>query len=137
MAINSLTTIGYLLGYGHLIQGEAKGVVPEPVCANKVRNGLASADQGFSTASRQLPWSTVHPPPPISPFLLAQNLSSKQIAPTDNMQPKSDNAKWCHRWLKGLMDWASYCKPLSLTQYLYRPTLTHFQFTEVQQTSIG
>ena len=29
-----------------------KGVVPEPVCANKVRNGPASADQGFSTASQ-------------------------------------------------------------------------------------
>ena len=29
------------------------------------------------------------PPPPILPFfLLAQNLSSKQIVPTDNMWPK-------------------------------------------------
>ena len=35
------------------------------------------------------------------PFLLAQNLSSKQIVPTDNMWPKSDNAKKCHWWLKG------------------------------------
>ena len=30
-------------------------------------------------------WCT-HPPPPAPPFLLAQNLSSKQIAPTDNMR---------------------------------------------------
>ena len=29
-----------------------------------------------------------HPPPPIPPFLLAHNLSSKWIAPTDNMRPK-------------------------------------------------
>ena len=35
-------------------------------------------------------------------FLLVQNLSSKQIAPTDNMWPKSDDAKKCHQWLK---DW--------------------------------
>ena len=32
-------------------------------------------------------------PPPIPPFLLAQNLSSKRIAPTDNMWPKTDDAK--------------------------------------------
>jgi len=116
-------------------------VFPEPVCANKVRNGPASADQGFSTASKaaamftapradaeQLPcaqhpvlmlsschvhctpcyqgFSTAskaaamftaphaetHLPLPIPPFLLAQNLSSKWIAPTDNMRPKSDDA---------------------------------------------
>ena len=33
-----------------------------------------------------------HLPPPISPFLLVQNQSSKQIASTDNVQPKSDDA---------------------------------------------
>ena len=31
------------------------------------------------------------PPPPIPPFLLAQNLSSKGIVPTDNMRPKSES----------------------------------------------
>ena len=41
------------------------------------------------------------PPPFISPFLLAQDLSSKQIALTDKMRPKSDNAKNHHQWLKG------------------------------------
>ena len=40
-------------------------------------------------------------PPPIPPFLLAQNLSSKRIEPTDNMRPKLDDTKWCHQWLKG------------------------------------
>ena len=34
------------------------------------------------------PHAETHPPPPIPPFLLAQNLSSKRIAPTDNMRPK-------------------------------------------------
>ena len=37
----------------------------------------------------------------IPSFLLAENLSPKQIVPTDNMQAKSDNAKRHHRWLKG------------------------------------
>ena len=46
------------------------------------------------------PRAEIRPPPPILPFLLAQNLSSKRIAPTDNMQPKSDDAIWHHRWLK-------------------------------------
>ena len=85
---------------------KARGVVPEPVCANKARNGPATADQGSSLASQGschvhgTPGWT-HPPPPIPPFLLAQNLSSKRIAPTDNMRPKSDDAIWRHRWLKG------------------------------------
>ena len=39
-----------------------------------------------------------HPPPPVPTFLLAQNLSSKRIAPTDNMRPKTANAKK-HHWL--------------------------------------
>ena len=34
-----------------------------------------------------------HPPPPIPPFLLVQNLSSKRIAPTDNMQPNLTTPK--------------------------------------------
>ena len=41
-----------------------------------------------------------HPPPPVPSFLLAQNLSSKRIASTYNMRPKSD-AKKHHRLLKG------------------------------------
>ena len=41
------------------------------------------------------------PSPPTSPYptlMLVQNLSSQRIAPTDNMQPKSAETKWCHRW---------------------------------------
>ena len=37
------------------------------------------------------------PPPYIVPFLLAQNLSSKRIAPTDYMRPKSDDVRRHHR----------------------------------------
>ena len=44
------------------------------------------------------PEGCTHPPPLAPPFLLAQNLSSKQIGPTDNMRPKSD-AKKRHWWL--------------------------------------
>ena len=42
-----------------------------------------------------------HPPPPIPPFLLAQNLSSKRIAPTDNVRPKLHDEYTRHQWLKG------------------------------------
>ena len=41
------------------------------------------------------------PPPPFPPFLLAQNLSSKRIAPTDNVRPKLHDEYTRHQWLKG------------------------------------
>ena len=41
------------------------------------------------------------PLPPIPPFLLAQNLPSKQIAPTDNVRPKLHDEYTRHQWLKG------------------------------------
>ena len=44
--------------------------------------------------------STACPPPLIPPVLLAQNLSLKRILPTNNLQPKSGDAKKCHQWLK-------------------------------------
>ena len=34
----------------------------------------------------------------------------KRIAPSDNMRPKSDNAKWNHRWLKGF-NISTCCNP--------------------------
>ena len=40
------------------------------------------------------PRAATRPPPPIPPFLLAQNLSSKRIAPTNNKYTH-------HQWLKG------------------------------------
>ena len=75
------------------------------VRARKQTNGPPGTDQGFSTAIKlQQPPRTVtqrcaSTQPPVSPFLLAQNLSSKRIAPTDNMQPKSDDPKERHWWL--------------------------------------
>ena len=93
-----------------------KGAFSTPVCARKQTNGPPVIDQGFSTGScnhhHALSGKAVaflqaaatatmhcqaerwtHPPPPVPSFLLAQNLSSKRIAPTDNMWPKSDDAK--------------------------------------------
>ena len=42
-----------------------------------------------------------HPPPSVPHFLLAQNLSSKRIAPTDNMRSKLHDEYTCHQLLKG------------------------------------
>ena len=47
------------------------------------------------------PRAEIRPPPPIPPFLLAQNLFSKRNAPTDNMQPKFHDEYTRHQWLKG------------------------------------
>ena len=54
-------------------------------------------------------------------FFARQNLSSKRIAPTDNMRTKSDDAKWRHQWLKdkkrvkkGLSDWNNINKLASI-----------------------
>ena len=58
--------------------------------------------QAAATAAMHCqPERCTHPPPPVPLFLLAQSLSSKRIAPTDNMRPKSDDAKWRHRLVKG------------------------------------
>ena len=70
------------------------------------RNGPASANQGFCTASQSS--AEVHGTscwkPPNSPyptFLLMQNLSSKQIVPTDNMRSKLHDEYAHHQWLEG------------------------------------
>ena len=55
-----------------------------------------------TAAMHSHPEGFTHPPPsPVHPFLLAKNLSSKRIASTDNMPPKSDDAKKHYWWLKG------------------------------------
>ena len=69
-------------------------------------NGPAGIDQGFSTGScnhhHVLSGRAVHPPtyPCLTLSASTANLSSKWIAPTDNMWPKPDNAKRCHQLLK-------------------------------------
>ena len=74
---------------------KGREVVPEPVCAYKVRNGPTSLTKAFLLSAKAAvmctaPRAETRPPPPIPPFLLAQNLFSKRIMPTDKMRPKSD-----------------------------------------------
>ena len=72
---------------------KGRGVVSTAICANKVRSGSASANQKlFYSQPRQPPcaWHVLNMAthlPPIPPFLLVQNLSSKRITPTDNVRP--------------------------------------------------
>ena len=68
----------------------ARRLFSKPVCAQEERSGPPSADQGLSTAKprsshAKLPGPRVetHPPPPVPPFLLAQNLSPKDLAGSD------------------------------------------------------
>ena len=78
----------------------------QPACAatqsgaRKQTNGPPGTDQAFlqlaaTSAMCCHPERCTHLPHPVPPLISAivQNLSSKRIAPTDNMQPKSDNAK--------------------------------------------
>ena len=89
------------------LQGER--TISTLICTRKQKKRPFSADQAFSKASCNSPhalseeraihchpqWCT-HPPPPVPLFLLAQNLSSKRIAPTDNMRPNFDDDYSCH-----------------------------------------
>ena len=77
---------------------KGRGVVPEPICG--VKWSSHCRPRLFSCMC-MAPHAKTYPPPLILLYLLAQNLFSKRIAPTDNMRPKSDNAIWRHRWLKG------------------------------------
>ena len=68
-----------------------------PVCANRLRNGLAPVltkailHQAKAAAMCTAGRDHACPPPPIPPFLLAQNPSSKWVVPTDNMQGHTQN----------------------------------------------
>jgi len=57
------------------------------LCTNGLRKRSSRADQGLSLGleAAMLPGPRVetHPPPPVPPFLLAQNLSPKDIAGSD------------------------------------------------------
>ena len=77
-----------------------------PVCAKKEINGLANADQGSLQSAKTAAMCTAchdsaHPPPLIPPFCQQKNLSSKWIAPTDNMWPRLHDECTHHQWLKG------------------------------------
>ena len=53
---------------------------------------VLSGDQAQPAAMCMACHDNAHPPP----YLLVQSLSSKQIVPTANMWPKSDDTKWRH-----------------------------------------
>ena len=59
--------------------------------------GRAFLQPAATAAMHCHPPGDIHPPPLIPPFLLAPNLSSKRIAPTDNMQPNFDD-NYSHHW---------------------------------------
>ena len=70
-----------------------RGAFSTPVCVKTEGNGPASADQGFlqptkTAAMCTVPRAETRQSPPIQPSLLAQNVFSKWIAPTDNMWAK-------------------------------------------------
>ena len=83
------------------------------ICANKVKNDPARADQGCAqhvmTMPAHLPLShlfTVQTGSQGSSHVHRMSMLTHlpfftRIAPTDNMQPKSDDTKKHHRWLKG------------------------------------
>ena len=75
------------------------------VCIKRERNDPASANQGFLQPAKAAAMCTApHAetrPPPHPTFLLAQNLSSKQIVATDNVRPKFHDEYTSHQWLQG------------------------------------
>ena len=77
-----------------------KGAFSTPVCDESKQMAHLALTKAFlqaagTAAMHCQPEQCTHPPPPVPPFLVAQNLSSKQIAPTDNMRPKFDDAIGC------------------------------------------
>ena len=81
---------------------KVKGLFSTLICTRKQKNGPPSADQAHSIAS----YNSCHapsanavdsPPSPVPPFLLAQNLSSKWIAPTDNIRPNFNDVIGSYR----------------------------------------
>ena len=76
------------------------------------------------------PKQCTHPPPPVPPFLLTQSLSSKQIAPTDNMQPNfNDNYSRQgldqHKYIQRTTKWAFYWVCCSCTSSLSLDATAH------------
>ena len=71
-----------------------KGAFSTPICKKSDKWPTKAFLQAAATAT--MPYQAerwTHPPPLIPTFLLAQNLSSKRIAPTDNIQQIFDNTK--------------------------------------------
>ena len=81
-----------------------------PVCVKrtkKERNGQASANQGSLQPAKTVAMCTAchdyaHPPPLVPSFLLVQNLSSKQIAPTDTWPSEAGQLGQPSHWTLNL-----------------------------------
>ena len=70
-----------------------RSLISNSIRAKKDRNGPPSANQVASkdepdAAMLFAPFGCTHPPPPVLPFLLTQNLSPKDIAGSDIMKLK-------------------------------------------------
>ena len=71
-----------------------RSLVSNSIYAKKDRNGPPSANQVASlkmspvTAMLFTPFGYTHPPPPVLPFLLTQNLSPKTLPESDIMKLK-------------------------------------------------
>ena len=79
--------------YVHLFVSKTREM-PKPVPSK------AFLQPAKAAAMCMTPHAEIRPPPPITPFLLVQNLSSKQIEPTDNEWPKLYDEYIHHQWLK-------------------------------------
>ena len=84
-----------------LYKGRSGWFPSAPICVNKVQpvpiKAILQPAKAAILCTACLEYA--RPPPPIPPFLLVQTLSSKGIVQIDNVQPKSDDAKWHYRWL--------------------------------------
>ena len=72
----------------------------------------------------QCPPTAPIPPHSILSFFLAQNLSSKWIAPTDNMRSKLHDEYTRHQWLKVLITDTKFCF-CSVRQHFCSALLAH------------
>ena len=72
-----------------------KGLFSMPVCARKQKTRAFLQPAATAAMHCHTPGDT-RLPLPVPPFLLVQNLSSKWIAPNDNIQPNFNDDYSCH-----------------------------------------
>ena len=96
---------------------KGKEVVSTLICTNKVRlhGQFRPRPSIYSQSSLHVHGRSwiCQPTSPYLTFFTSAKTTFKWIAPTDNVHPNSDNAKWCHRWLKvkGLISICSGLEP--------------------------
>jgi len=72
---------------------KVRSLVSNSIYAKKDRNGFPVPTKSLlkmspDTAMLFVPFGCTHPPPPVPPFLITQNLSPKDIARSDIMKLK-------------------------------------------------